>query len=80
MNRWDIRIDLVKAAFIALIIKVMSTFSLIIPWTPLADTLCIAFSICVMLIKLCRLTLHIGKLIALCAVSLYALYVVFSFS
>ena len=74
MNRWDIRIDLVKAAFIALIIKVMSTFSLIIPWTPLADTLCVAFSICVMLIKLCRLTLHIGKLIALCAVSLFALY------
>ena len=67
-------VDLVKAAFLVLLVKVMCTYSLIVPWSSFADDLCIAFAICVMLAKLCTLTLPLGKLLALGCMSAFALY------
>lgn len=67
-------VDLVKVAFIALLIKVMASSSLIMPWNPIADNLCILFAIFVLLIKLSRLTLPLGKAIFLGVISLFTLY------
>lgn len=74
MNRQKYVVDLVKAAFIVLIVKVMASTSIIIRWNTLVDNLCVAFAICVMLVKICRLTMSLKKLLALGAAALLALY------
>lgn len=74
MNRQENVLDLVKAAFVVLIVKVMASSSVIMPWNSLVDNLCIAFAICVMLAKFCRLTFPLGRLAALGALSVLALY------
>lgn len=74
MKRREIVVDLVKAAFIALIVKVMASYSMIMPWNSHVDNLCLAFAICVTFAKICRLTFPLNKLIALALAALLALY------
>lgn len=74
MKQREFVVDLVKAAFIALIVKVMASYSMIMPWNSLADNLCIIFAICVTFAKICRLTFPLNKLIALTLAALLALY------
>lgn len=74
MKRREIVVDLVKAAFTMLIVKVMATSSAIIPWNSLLDNLCIIFAVCVMLVKIYRLTLPFRKLIELAGVALLAVF------
>ena len=74
MKRREIVVDLVKAAFIVLIVKVMASTSAIMPWNSLVDNLCIIFAVCVMLVKICRLTFPLNKLIMLAGMALIALY------
>ena len=74
MKRREIVADLVKAAFIALNVKVMASSSLIMPWNSLVDDLCVIFAIVVMFIKTSTFTIAFRKLITLAAVALFALY------
>ena len=74
MKQREFVVDLVKAAFIVLIIKVMATYSKFIPWSPLVDNLCIIFAVCVTFAKICRLTFPLNKLIVLALAALLALY------
>ena len=74
MKRREIVVDLVKAAFIVLIVKVMASSSSIMPWGPLIDNLCIIFAVSVTFAKICRLTFPLNKLIALALMALLALY------
>lgn len=74
MKQREFVVDLVKAAFIVLIVKVMATYSKFIPWSPLVDNLCIIFAVCVTFAKICRLTFPLNKLIALALAALLALY------
>ena len=74
MKRRDIVVDLITAAFIALIIKVMASSSVLIPWNSFFDNICIIFAICVMLAKLCSLTLRIDRLMMLGIIFVLALY------
>ncbi len=74
MKRREIVVDLVKAAFIALIVKVTVSYSMIMPWNSHVDNLCLAFAICVTFAKICRLTFPLNKLIALAVAALLALY------
>lgn len=74
MNRQEHVVDLVKAAFIVLIVKVMASSSAIMPWNSIVDNICIAFAICIMLAKFYRLTIRLSRLLALGAVFLLVLY------
>lgn len=74
MKRREIVVDLVKAAFIVLIVKVMATASRIMPWNSYLDNLCIVFAVGVMLAKICTLTFEFKKLIMLAAAALLTLY------
>lgn len=74
MKRREIVVDLVKAAFIVLIVKVMATASRIIPWNSYLDNLCIVFAVGVMFVKICTLTFEFKKLIMLAAAALLTLY------
>ena len=74
MNRQDNVLDLVKAAFVVLTIKVTASSSVLIPWGSFVDNLCIVFAILVTLAKLVRLTLPIGKLAGLGFLSVFTLY------
>lgn len=74
MNRQENVVDLVKAAFIVLIVKVMASTSTIMPWNTFVDNLCITFAICVMLAKICRFTMTLKKLLTLGAAALVVLY------
>lgn len=74
MKQQQLVVDLVKAAFFVLIVKVMATYSAILPWNSLVDNLCIVFALGVMLAKFCTLTFPLNKLLALAAVALLALY------
>jgi hypothetical protein len=74
MNRRDNVLDLVKAAFVVLTIKVTASSSVLIPWGSFVDNLCIVFAILVTLAKLVRLTLPIGKLAGLGFLSVFTLY------
>lgn len=74
MKPREIVVDLVKAAFIALVVKVTATSSRLIPWNSTIDNLCIVFAICVTLVKLCRLTLPLRQLLALGIMGLISLY------
>lgn len=74
MKQPEIVVDLIKAAFIVLIVKVMATSSLIMPWNSFADNLCIVFAVCVTLAKICRHTFALKKFISLAAVALVTLY------
>ncbi|MBR2423279.1 MAG: hypothetical protein IKB09_13170 [Oscillospiraceae bacterium] len=74
MNQLENVVDLVKAAFIVLIVKAMASYSAIIPWNSIVDNLCIAFAVCVMLAKICMLTFTLNKLITLAVMALVTLY------
>lgn len=74
MNRRENVVDLVKAAFVVLLVKVMASSSLLIPWNSFADNLCIIFAICVMLAKLFGLTMRLDRLMVLGVVAVLALY------
>lgn len=74
MHRREYVVDLVKAAFIMLIIKVMASSSKIVPWNSLLDNLCIIFAICVVLVKVYTLTIRLSRLLALGAVAVLTLY------
>ena len=74
MKPKEIVVDLVKVAFIVLIIKVMATTSVLMPWNTLIDNMCIVFAIFVMLAKFCKLTFRLYKLIGLAILSLISLY------
>ena len=74
MNRRENVVDLVKAAFVVLLVKVMASSSLLIPWNSFADNLCIIFAICVMLAKLFGLTIRLDRLMVLGVVAVFALY------
>lgn len=74
MKRPEFVVDLVKAAFIVLIVKVMATSSKIIPWNALLDSLSIVFALSVMMLKLLRHTFRLKTFLALSAVSLMVLY------
>lgn len=74
MKQREIIVDMGKAAFVVLAFKVVATTSWLIPWNALADNLCIVFALCVVLVKLCTLTLPLSKLLTLAAASLVALY------
>ena len=74
MKRREIVVDLVKAAFIVLTVKVMASSSVIMPWNSFIDNLCIVFAVCVVLVKICRHTFPLGKFLALAAVGLVTLY------
>jgi len=74
MKRREIVADLVKTAFIVLIVKVMASSSVIMPWNSFVDNVCIAFAICVLLAKVSRLTFTLGKLIILAFMSLVTMY------
>ena len=74
MHRREYVVDLVKAAFIMLIIKVMASSSKIVPWNSLLDNLCIIFAICVVLVKIYTLTIRLSRLLALGAVAVLTLY------
>ena len=67
-------VDLVKAAFVVLIIKVTASSSVLMPWSSLVDNLSIAFAIGVTFAKLVRLTMPLGRLLALAILSMFALY------
>ena len=74
MKQQQLVVDLVKAAFFVLIVKVMASYSAILPWNSLVDNLCIVFALSVMLAKFCPLTFPLNKLFALGAVALLAVY------
>ena len=74
MTQRDHVLDLVKAAFVVLIIKVTASSSVLIPWGAFVDNLCVAFAICVTFAKFVRLTLPVGRLTVLGLVSVFALY------
>lgn len=74
MKQQEIILDMGRAAFFVLALKVMASSSSLIPWNPLLDNLCILFAVCVMLVKLYTLTLPLHKLIGLGAASLLVLY------
>lgn len=74
MNRRENVVDLVKAAFVVLLVKVMASSSLLIPWNSFADNLCIIFAICIMLAKLFGLTMRLDRLMVLGVVAVLALY------
>ena len=74
MTQRDHVLDLVKAAFVVLIIKVTASSSVLIPWGVFVDNLCVVFAICVTFAKFVRLTLPIGRLAVLGLVSVFALY------
>lgn len=74
MKQRELVVDLVKAAFIVLIVKVTATTSVIMPWNSQVDNLCIVFAIAVMILKICRLTLPLGRLLALAGMGLWTLY------
>lgn len=74
MKQQQMVVDLVKVAFVALIVKVMASSSLIMPWNSLVDNLCIVFAVGIMLIKLLRFTFSLGRLAALGAVAAFTLY------
>lgn len=80
MKQRELVVDLVKAAFIVLIVKVAAATSKIMPWNSLVDNLCIVFSIAVMILKICRLTLPVRRLLALAAMGLGILYTCVSIS
>ena len=44
MKQREIVVDLVKAAFVLLIVKVMASSSVLMPWNSLVDNLCIIFA------------------------------------
>ena len=67
-------VDLVKVAFVVLIIKVTALYSALMPWSSLVDNLCIVFVIGVTFAKLTRLTMPLGRLLTLAILSLFALY------
>jgi CBS-domain-containing membrane protein len=71
MNRRDNVLDLVKAAFVVLIIKVTASSSVLMPWSSLVDNLAIAFAIGVTFAKLVRLTMPLGRLLALAILSMF---------
>lgn len=74
MKQREIVVDMVKAAFIVLAVKVVASSSVIMPWNSLVDNLCIMFAVCVMLVKVCKLTLALSKVIILCVISAVVLY------
>lgn len=74
MKRREIVVDLVKAAFVALIVKVMASSSRLIPWNSFLDNLCIVFAICVTVLKICRLTLSLRNFLSLAVAALISLY------
>ena len=74
MKQREIILDMGKAAFVVLAVKVMASTSLLIPWNPTVDNLCIVFALAILLVQLCTITLTLGKLIGLAAVSLAVLY------
>ena len=74
MKQREIVVDLIKAAFVLLIVKVMASSSLLIPWNSLVDNLCIIFAVCVTFAKFCRLTLPFGRLMALAGMMMLLLY------
>ena len=74
MKQRELIVDMGKAAFVVLAFKVVATTSWLIPWNALADNLCIVFALCVVLVKLCTLTLPLSKLLTLAAAALFALY------
>ena len=74
MKQREIIVDMGKAAFVVLAFKVVATTSWLIPWNALADNLCIVFALCVVLVKLCTLTLPLSRLLTLAAAALFALY------
>ena len=67
-------VDLVKVAFVVLIIKVTALYSALMPWSSFVDNLCIVFVIGVTFAKLTRLTMPLGRLLTLAILSLFALY------
>ena len=74
MKRREIVVDLVKAAFIVLIVKVMASSSRVIPWNSFLDNVCIVFAVGVMFVKICRLTAEFKKIIMLAVAALLTLY------
>ena len=74
MKPREIVVDLVKAAFVVLIVKVTASSSMLIPWNATIDNLCIAFALCVTFAKLCRLTLPLRHLLVLGIMALVSLY------
>ena len=74
MKQREIVVDLVKAAFVLLIVKVMASTSWILPWNSLVDNLCIIFAVCVTVAKFCRLTLPFRRLLVLAGMALLTLY------
>lgn len=74
MRQREIIVDMGKAAFVVLALKVMASTSLLVPWNSLIDNLCIVFALGVLLLKVCTLTITLGKLIGLAAVSVLVLY------
>ena len=74
MKRQELVVDLVKAAFIVLIVKVMATSSTLIPWNDLIDGVCITFALGVMLAKVIRFNLSLGRLFLLTALGSLILY------
>lgn len=74
MKRQKNVVDLVKAAFLVLTVKVIAPTSFLIPWNSLIDNLCIVFSLSVMLVKLTRLTIALSKAIGFAGISMLVLY------
>ena len=74
MKQREIVVDLTKAAFILLIVKVMASSSRIMPWNSLLDNLCIIFAVCVMFVKICRHTFPFKEIAALVVTALLTLY------
>ena len=52
----------------------MASTSNIMPWNSTIDNLCIVFAVCVMLVKVYKLTLTLNKVIILAIISLFVLY------
>ena len=74
MKQREIILDMGKAAFFVLAVKVLASSSSLIPWNSFVDNLCIVFAVGVMLVKVCTMTLTLGRLLSLGAVSLVVLY------
>lgn len=74
MKQQEFVVDLVKAAFLVLTIKVMASTSMLMPWNSLVDNLCIIFAVGVMLVKLLRHTFALRKLVSLAGIALLVLY------
>lgn len=74
MKQREIILDMGKAAFLVLAVKVMASTSVLVPWNSTVDNLCILFALSVVLIKVCTLTLTLTKLISLASVALMVLY------